>query len=227
MIDIFYHGKSLRETGAVVNDITPMPRAKRNISLVTVPGRPGTLHMIDGDPGAVTRTVSLSVRSKDAMWRVNAWCQRSGILRVTDEPGFFFHAYQYDEIEWEKVSNRYYRTDITFELSPFRNMDIGLVPIVCENDNRIANPGNESSAPELTLAATGNVTLYIGNQIVYITSLAEGIVIDSDMQMAHWNGASMSSAMQGNYPVLLPGMNHIYWIGAVTKLSVVPRWRSL
>jgi phage-related protein len=90
----------------------------------------------------------------------------------------------------------------------------------------IINPYRAHSEPSIHIVGTGDVTLYIGNQVVLLTGIEAGITIDTEILSAYTDSNPMNHKMQGDFPVLLPGTNEISWVGSVSELSVVPRWRD-
>lgn len=185
------------------------------------------MHVEELGADRVERAVTLSVRSKRAMRAVNEWCVSSGELFVTDEPDFYFRAYQHAEIEWEEISRTYYSASVVFDLIPYWYLQSGRTPIQLTQASQIFNSTPTESEPLFELEASGTVTLYVNNQIITAVALESGLTIDSEMQMAWHQATSMTHAMKGDYPILLPGKNRIDWIGDVRKLTITPRWRML
>ena len=227
MIDVSYNGKSVRQLGAIVDEITPMPRASRRTTVVEVPGRSGALHIDDEAYSTVRRTLSLAVRDEIAVQRVNAWCVVSGELRVSNEPGYYYRAIQSGELDWENPAKRIYRVSIAFDLDPFCYLDSGLHVVSFAAPGALVNPTTTVSEPSITLAATGDVTLYVGGYIVTLVGLSGGITLDCERQLAYYNNKPIPFAMRGDFPRLAPGKNDFSWIGAVTKFEIQPRWRTI
>ena len=76
---------------------------------------------------------------------------------------------------------------------------------------------------------SGDVTLMVGGtQIVELTGIEEGIVLDSEIQEAYWGETLQNSRMSGPFPALKPGANAISWSGGtVTSVKITPRWVTL
>jgi len=213
--------------GAIVDMITPMPRARRRMTAHEVPGRSGLLHIEERGFDAVTRNLSLSVRSKTAMEAVNEWCVSSGGLVVTDEPGYFHKAYQGAAFDWDRKSQRLYEATIPFEVIPYRYLVSGKDSADFTEPVTVFNAQAVESEPVFMLYATGDVALHVGNYVVNLTGLSGVTTIDSEMQMILENGASISYKMRGDFPLFLPGKNEINWFGNVDRITIIPRWRRL
>lgn len=67
----------------------------------------------------------------------------------------------------------------------------------------------------------------VGTTIVELEDISESIVIDSVLHEAYQDSTLMNDHMNGEFPVLKPGVNAISWTGAVTKVVVRPNWRYL
>ena len=99
--------------------------------------------------------------------------------------------------------------------------------------NPTENPGTYKSAPRLTIEGTGDAVLTIGTQILEVTDLAGGVIVDAELcecfdltETALRN--DRVTLMDDRFPVLHPGANIISWTGdGVTKVTVAPRWRDL
>ena len=83
------------------------------------------------------------------------------------------------------------------------------------------------SEPILTVYGSGDITLMVGTTIVELEGISGNIVIDSALQEAYKGTTLMNDHMNGEFPVLKPGMNAISWTGTVTKVVIKPNWRFL
>ena len=93
--------------------------------------------------------------------------------------------------------------------------------------NSITNPGSVYSEPILTVYGSGNITLMVGTTIMELSDISESIVIDSVLQEAYLGNTLMNDHMNGEFPVLKPGVNAISWTGTVISVVVKPNWRYL
>jgi len=67
----------------------------------------------------------------------------------------------------------------------------------------------------------------VGTNIVELENIPGSIVIDSVLQEAYQGATLMNDHLNGEFPVLKPGMNAISWTGTVTRVVVQPNWRYL
>ena len=63
--------------------------------------------------------------------------------------------------------------------------------------------------------------------IVELENITNGIVIDSVLKEAYLGNTLMNDHMNGEFPVLKPGVNAISWTGNVGNIVIKPNWRYL
>ena len=132
-------------------------------------------------------------------------------------------------IPFEKVlrGNPHCTFAVNFRCYPFFYVDAAADITVTASGTVITNPGSVYSEPILTVTGSGNITLMVGTIIVELEDISESIVIDSVLHEAYQDSTLMNDHMNGEFPVLKPGVNAISWTGAVTKVVVRPNWRYL
>ena len=116
---------------------------------------------------------------------------------------------------------------VNFRCYPFFYADAAADITVTTSGTIITNPGSVYSEPILTVYGSGDITLMVGTTIVELEDISGSIVIDSVLQEAYQGVTLMNDHMNGEFPVLKPGMNAISWTGTVTKVVIQPNWRYL
>ena len=166
---------------------------------------------------------------------VDAWLRGAGELRFSDDPERFYRARVVKEFSRSAAMNRFVNQafTVTFDCQPFLYHREAEDVALTASPATIANPGTHKSAPRLTIEGTGDAVLTIGTQILEVTDLAGGVIVDSEScecfdltETALRN--DRVTLMDDCFPVLQPGANIISWTGdGVTKVTVAPRWRDL
>ena len=233
-----FRGIDSRDIGVVVEDMFDVHRPKRNVQTIQVPGRDGRLMQDDGTYD--TYTISGKINCFGApLSDVYAWLSGSGDLILGDEPTRSIRA-----SATAQVKNTRFRCDgcydsltVSFDCQPFRyhvEQTEGANDIILTSSpSTVTNPGTHKSAPRLTIEGTGDAVLTIGTQILEVTDLAGGVIVDAELcecfdltETALRN--DRVTLMDDSFPVLHPGANIISWTGdGVTKITVTPRWRDL
>ena len=214
-----FRGIDSRDIGVVVEDMFDVHRPKRNVQAIQVPGRDGRLTQDDGTYD--TYTISGKVNCFGApLSDVYAWLSGSGDLILGDEPTRSIRA-----SATAQIKNTRFRCDgcydslqVSFDCQPFRyhveqTEGANDIPLT-SSPTTVSNPGTHKSAPRLTIEGTGTVALTIGTQIVEVTDLAGGVIIDSELgecfdltQSMLLNGKV--TLLDDGFPVLQPGANII------------------
>lgn len=233
-----FRGIDSRDIGVVVEDMFDVHRPKRNAQTIQVPGRDGRLTQDDGTYD--TYTISGKVNCFGTpLSDVYAWLSGSGDLILGDEPTRTIRA-----SATAQVKNARFRCDgcydsltVSFDCQPFRyhvEQTEGANDIILTSSpSTVTNPGTYKSAPRLTIEGTGDAVLTIGTQIVEVTDLAGGVIVDAelcecfDLTETQLKNSGVT-LMDDAFPTLAPGANIISWTGdGVTKITVTPRWRDL
>ncbi len=203
--------------------------------LVEVPGRDGYLWAADGAFDNVLTRVQCQTTDDADMAAVDAWLHGAGELRFSDDPERFYRARVVKEFSRSAAMNRFVNQafTVTFDCQPFLyHREVENITLD-GNPDTVTNPGTYKSAPRLTIEGTGDAVLTIGTQILEVTDLAGGVIIDSELgECFDLTETAMRNdrvtLMDDNFPALHPGANIISWTGTgVTKITVTPRWRDL
>ena len=203
--------------------------------LVEVPGRDGYLWAADGAFDNVLTRVQCQTTDDADMAAVDAWLRGAGELRFSDDPERFYRARVVKEFSRSAAMNRFVNQafTVTFDCQPFLyHREVENITLD-GNPDTVTNPGTYKSAPRLTIEGTGDAVLTIGTQILEVTDLAGGVIIDSELgECFDLTETAMRNdrvtLMDDNFPALHPGANIISWTGTgVTKITVTPRWRDL
>lgn len=232
-----FRGIDSRDIGVVVEDMFDVHRPKRNVQAIQVPGRDGRLTQDDGTYD--TYTISGKINCFGApLSDVYAWLSGSGDLILGDEPTRSIRA-----SATAQIKNTRFRCDgcydslqVSFDCQPFRyhveQAEGANDIILTSSPATVSNPGTYKSAPRLAIEGTGTVTLAIGTQVIQLTDLEDGVIIDTELcECFDLTGSMLLNSkvtlLGDTFPVLAPGANIVSWTGAVTKVTVEPRWRDL
>ena len=227
-----WKGINSTDMGVVVNSYPALFRHKERITEITVPGRPGTLTMAEGDDvyDSVIRALPCYVRTRAHADAAIGWLRGAGTVIFGNEPDRAYRARIDNQFSLDALMRgRPLRSfTVPFVCQPFRYLYPAATDVVITSPGAIvSNPGDVASAPLIRVEGSGDITLYVGTQAVELTGIEGGICMDCEMQDAFNLTVTelMNSAMAGEFPRLAPGNNVISWTGAVTKVIITPRWR--
>lgn len=240
-----FAGKRCTDFGVFVEHFPGQEKPSRQVELISVPGRNGSLRLDKGNYENVAVEYECYCRGgPDRMSEIASWLYAAGSgyaeLRDTYHPGVFRMAAFDGPLSAENFWNRRGRFTVRFECKPqlWRDdgqrvfaLDIPDSPRVYEA--KIYNPTSFEAKPLFRIFGSGDVSININDSAFAITNLPNGLYVDSETQNAHIGNVSYNSRMgaQNGFPTLAPGENRIVVSGklaqTVTRLEIVPRWWTM
>lgn len=213
-----------RELGLYMERCPDKISPRRRDETFTVPGRHGNLTTTDGAFDSYVRSAEFIVRDERKIDEICAHFKGAGWLIFSNELDRKYKARVANQIEFSHIIRNLKRFIIEFEVQPF-GYDVFEQALVKTAPFNLFNIGTFESEPIITIFGTGNITLKINDQNVYLTGIADKITLNSEMQNAYRDAASLNNKMSGNFPILSLEENEISWTGNVTKLEIQPNWR--
>lgn len=232
MTSMTFKGVTSAAMGVVVLEYPPITKPAARVKTETIPGRSGDL-TLQSEPAYETydKVVRCRLLSTAVLENVSAWMNGSGLLVLGNESAYAYLARVDDKIDFEKViPGREARVfEVTFAVQPDKRLATPEADIVLIENGTVANPGTLPSRPQILVDATGDVTIMVGTYVTDLEGLTEPILLDSELGMATNAAGTLnaSALVSGDWPRLVPGNNAISWTGAVTSITITPRWRWL
>lgn len=218
------------ENGFVLNRVGFLAPV-RDVQEVTVPGRHGTLTIDNRRYNDTDGLYQCFIQSgyQDKVHDVIDWLDKPGYKRLEDTMDkSVYRMAKFTGLSEKKVKdNDIARFDVSFRFAPERWLKSGEEPVAFSASGVIYNPTRHDSTPKIVVHGTGNGTITINNNVVTITGIDDGMVLDSDIKRAYVGNVAKDGAIEGDYPVLIAGGNTVAFSGGVTSIEIVPRWWSL
>lgn len=220
----------------VITELPEMVIPEERVTFTDVPGLSGSLTQTQGTDVYHDRTLAvecyLRQPTADNIDKVAAYFRGAGKLYLPNRPDGYYEARVINQISFRKIlRGRSPRSfTVNFRCKPlFRLYSGETEQTISASGASITNPSTVQAKPKITIAGSGDVTLMVGGtQIVELTGIEEGIVLDSEIQEAYWGETLQNSRMSGPFPTLKPGANAISWSGGtVTSVKITPRWVTL
>lgn len=231
MNSFIFNGQSSADFGLIISQKDIYSAPARDQSFVSVPGRNGDV-IVDNNRYE-NATVYYTVGCKDIKNKATAlklWLCKPGYFRLTDtyQPSYFRMAAFASALPIDEVLENVGQAKIVFNCKPFMYSVAGEDTITLTTAGSVNNPEGFESLPYIKITGSENVTLTINNNSYYMTSIGPSIELDSEL-MSAYRGSTLLNSKIGftEFPVLEPGTNNISWTGSVTKVEIVPRWRTL
>lgn len=225
-----WNGVRCTEYEIHVSEQPPVTLPSERATFTNVPGRSGSLTTLEGDEvyDDLLLTATCFISDPSRIPEIAAWLRGSGTVTFANRQGGFYHARIVNQISFEKIlrGNPHRSFAVNFRCKPFWYMaDVQPITLTASG-TFVNNPGSVSSEPVITVYGNGEVTLMVGMTIVEL-EVSGSITLDTPLMEAYSGSTSMNNAMNGDFPVLLPGQNAISWTGNVTKVEIQPSWRTL
>lgn len=238
MADWFdFAGVRSTSLGVYVEEYPPLTLPEERAEFKPVPGRSGTLTLLEGDAvyDDIVLGVDCFVRDASKLDLISAWLRGRGALVLGNMPDRYYDARCVNQIELAKVlRGREHRTfAAVFRCKPFRYAYPAPVSIALVNGGSLVNPGNVDAEPVITLTGSGTVTLAIGDKSVDIALPATATTITIDVPAGFAYSADGATNMTGlltidDWPLTIPpGASAITITGEVSAASLLPNWRYI
>ena len=238
-----FNGQSSLELGIKIKSKNIYSSAKRDLSLVSIPGRDGDL--VNSNRRFANATVSYtcffpakSIEELTTKVRnVKKWLfsEADSYHELTDsyDPDFFRFAIFNSKLDISDQVNKIGSFTITFSCHPFKYQINGyeVVQNVDENDTMF-NPYAFSSRPYIEIQGVGTIRITIsnskGNKVYTFNNVDNYVVCDSELMNCYKDTfLKNNDFVADDFPILEPGENVFSIDGNVDAVLVTPRWRCL
>jgi phage-related protein len=230
MSEITFKGTTASSKSVTVLKYPEIVKPTLRVETVKVPGRDGEL-TLSGMPSyeAMVLECECMVPSVDKISAAAAWLTGRGDLVLGNDPDYAYDAQVIDEIRFEKIlrGHAHRRFTVPFLCQPLKKKAVTESDIELTAPGTVNNIGHVPSRPLIKIEGSGNVVLAVGAYSLSITDINTSILIDSDLGMATAGTVNESYKVSGEWPLLVVGNNAVGWTGAVTKVTITPRWRYL
>ena len=232
MSEITFKGTTSSSKNVTVLKYPEIVKPTLRVETIKVPGRDGEL-TLSGTPSyeAMVLECECAVPSVDKISAAAAWQTGRGDLVFGNDTSYAYDAQVIDEIRFEKILRGHAHRRFTepFLCQPLKKKATTESNIELTSSGTVNNIGHVPSRPLIKIQGNGNVVLAVGAYSLAITGISTSILIDSDLGMATNAAGTVNESykVSGAWPLLEVGNNNVGWTGAVTKVTITPRWRYL
>ena len=231
---MIWKGINSRTVRITVTELPEIILPEERVTFTDIPGLSGSLTQTEGVD--VYKDITLTVKcycpdpAPAAVAAIAAYFRGSGRLELPNRQDGYYEARVVNQIAFAKIlrGNAPRTFSVNFRCKPFLHLYSGETEQVITSGSFLLNPTGIQAKPLITITGNGDITLLVDTQIIELRGIENGIVLDSELQEAYWEGVLKNSCMTGEFPVLGEGNTAISWTGGtVTQVSVIPRWVSL
>ena len=233
---IIFNGVSSTDLHTLVQHPPEYAFPEKDCESTHVPGRNGDIIVDTGTWKNVNRTYNLAIDARVVTYtevasRLVQWLHSaSTYARLEDsyEPDFYRMAIYKDSGTLSNIYNKAGTIDVTFNCKPQRYFKSGDEPTIFTSNMDYRNPTEFASKPYIIVHGSGSGDIYIGNYHVYINSIIDGMVVDSEAQDVYFGDSNCNKNVKiDEFPKLLAGNNNVRFTGGVTSIEIIPRWWTL
>lgn len=206
-------------------DRPAIPTAKQKVEHIEIPGRHGSLTKkgaFEDVPLKIKFNLLEEVNIKPLVRRIKSWFINGKTLYFTDDEVYR----KIKSVEIGDIANEieeHGEFEVEFKLDPFEYLNKNI--ILLKKPQTVFNPGTFEASPKLEIFGNGDVIIMINKQSFQMKNIQNSVIIDSDLLIAHTGPSQVKTI--GEFPVLKVGDNLIEWLGAVSEISLEPRWRFI
>ena len=230
---IWNNKNSLSDFHLWINKLPKITRAKERYTTVDVPGRAGSLIMIEGEDvyDSYTREITVLTRNDNPyIQKALDWLRGEGTLVVCNEIDKSYSGRIVSEVQFDRLGNDLLQAKITFFVDPFkanRYPDKDAVTVTAASAS-IFNPGDVKSKPVVKIVGSGSNTITIGGKSMTFSSLSgtssKPVVVDCDAHIITKDGGLWTNSVSGEFWKIPKGSSTITQTGSMT-ITIQPNWR--
>lgn len=240
-----FDGKDSREYKVYFLGKKQWKKPKRDVTSTHIPGRSGDIVFDNGCYNNFSDTIKLRLFAPnitgnneddfcEASKRVREW------LKIDSKYHKLIESYNpdyYRQIRIESITIQQADKDIAdvtvaVDCKPYIRRISGdnIITLTASNENLI-NPDSEESEPYMKITPTDGTTDFsiAVNNVTYSFYQADGYVeIDSETMNVYKGTTNKNSDYAATgFPTLKVGVNKVMFIGNISSIELIPRWRTL
>lgn len=214
----------------ITEKLPPKDVAMARVEKVIISGRSGFLTLNDNSYDSIIKTVEFHFEKKGSinLDKLKAWLSGSSEVVFANDDDRYYKATIINQVNITEIIPTLSKVIVLFDCQPFGYLLNGSKTVtVSTNRTAIVNVGNYYSEPYMKLYGSGNITLKVNCTSILINNVDGYVEIDSELDTFYKGTESMENNVTGECPHFEVGENIIEWIGNVSKIEIIPRWRCL
>jgi len=228
----FLGSNSYNDFGIKIKKRPLIPLAERNVTYTPIQGKSGSLTFDENTYKDITIAVDCYLVDNDLsenIYNIKAWLSGGmGDLIFNFEDSRIYIAQVVNRIDIAQSLRVLGSFTIMFNCKPFAyDYNSYYFPLTIFTATNMNNCGSYYCEPIITVNGTGNITLYVADQVVSLTNVVGSITLDSELQEAYKGDIPCNSQMSGEFPIFKVGYSLIHWTGTVSSISIQPNFRWL
>ncbi|MBE6671342.1 MAG: hypothetical protein E7593_03970 [Ruminococcaceae bacterium] len=229
MNSIIFKGVSSAEIrGLLISELPPITKPQMRTKETLIDGKDGSL-IEELGYSPYDKPVSIGLYGNFDIDEIIKFFSGEGEVIFSNEPEKAYRAKIFAKIDYTRLL-RFRKAKILFRTQPYKYKAFEEPTVLYAPNSGIINEGLEVSKPLITLTGSGTVELLVNGSAVFSYTFPVGenqVEIDSEKEDAYWQNELKNRNMNGEFPLLQPGINKIEWTGDIQSLEILPRSRWL
>lgn len=221
-----FNGITNADMGVVLTSRATVATPQERGESIEIPGRNGDLWRGEGAYSPIEIRVPICVLPDADFAAVRAWLVGSGALSFDGDEAYWDARISGDVHYSPRDFEGGYDSTITFVAQPFRSVAAVDIPVTT-SPQTVINPCAVYSEPLITVVCNGSFEIRVNDTILSVADLSGTVKLDTQQQEAYMGDQLVNNSMVGAFPVLRPGINTVSYSGAITSLTITPRWRKI
>lgn len=229
MIDLIINDSiSLVTEHFCIKERPNIPSPEMEVERIFVEGRDGELVIEKGFKN-INYSVEINCLEdknvKPYLRKIKHILRNSETISFSDDPDVFYKTKTTKFADIENEIAEYGSFSVTFELDPFQYFKVE--PLIITKTTTIKNEGLYYSKPSFKIFGTGNCDFKVNGQTIRLASVAEFMIVDSEIEECYKNDTNLNTRMTGEFPTFNEGDNAVAFGTGVTSIEIEPRWRAI
>ena len=219
---------SLSDFGLWISKLPARTRAEERHDEIEIPGRSGSLIMLEGDDvySAFQMEMTVTARNTLQIDKIIEWLRGSGEFSLFNDTSKCWDARITNKVEFKRVGNNLQQAIISLLVQPFRHARFPIENKITETglSGSAINFGDVASRPKVKITGSGNNTVTIGGKAMTFTSISSWILVDCDAEIVTDANGIWSGSFSGEFWKIPKGSFTIAQTGSMT-IEIDPEWR--
>lgn len=216
-----FNNTSSEDRGIIVNKIPPISKAERSFEEITVPGRNGNLYIDNKCYNSLTYEITCTLMPGSNIRTIARWLNGSGKLTISTELDKFYNVIVKNQIDFEQVYRVCNEFVVVFDVEPIAYSIQEKELVISKETKFIIKESTYDIKPYIKINGNGNITLTVNNKSIILSDVEQYIELDCELEEVYKDNENCNNKAEcEEFPMLLPGSNHISWVGNVSSIQI-------